>query len=68
MNRSGRLRRTLGSDALPSKLGSVAAARIEHGRERGCDRCFPHGPETTNSSLSKNERSWKRSRKTAHRR
>jgi len=50
-------------------MGSAAAARIDHVHERGgCSLCFPHGIETTNSTAGKNERNWKRSRKTAHRR
>ena len=67
-NREGRLKRISGDGTLPSKMGSAAAARIDHVHDRGgCSHCFPHGTETTNSTASKNERSWKRSRKTAFR-
>lgn len=67
-NREGKLRRRFGSGNLPTKMGSAAAARIDHVHDRGgCSYCFPHGPETTNSSTSKQGRNWKRSRKTAYR-
>lgn len=68
-NREGRVKRRLGDGALPAKMGSTAAARIDHVHERGgCSFCFPHGPETTNPTAAKNERSWKQSRKTPYRR
>lgn len=68
-NREGKMRRASGDEALPSKMGSTAAARIDHVHDRGgCSHCFPHGPDTTNATTSKNERTWKRSRKTANRR
>lgn len=67
-NREGRLRRIFGDEACPSTMGSAAAARIDHVRDHGgCSHCFPHGPETTSPTASKNERSWKRSRKTSYR-
>ena len=69
INREGRLNRVLhGEGALPTKQSSTAAARIDHARESGCSICFPHGPETTNRTIAKNERTWKRSRKTPYRR
>ena len=51
----------------PPKIGSVRMARIEHGADRGCTQCFPHGIETTNSHASKRQRSWKTHRKTKYR-
>ena len=47
----------------PKKISNVQIARIFHGEERGCDRCFPHGFETDNSSISKNKKNWKFYRK-----
>lgn len=68
VNREGRARRQLG-DALPAKMGSVAASRIDHAHgTEVCSFCFPHGIETPNSTAANNERSWKRSRKTPYRR
>jgi hypothetical protein len=68
-NREGKLRRIARDGTLTPKMGSAAAARIDHVHDRGgCSYSFPHGRETTNSTASKNERSWKRSRKTAYRR
>lgn len=50
----------------PEKLSNVKVARIEHGKERACVHCFPHGGETTNATLRKNTRCWKRQRKTRY--
>jgi hypothetical protein len=53
---------------LPSRIGSIRVARLLHARERGgCSFCFPHGYETTNSTASKNGRSWKGHRVTRYR-
>ena len=49
---------------LPSKVSGVFIARILTGEEMGCSRCFPHGYETINSRDAKQQRSWKRQRKT----
>ena len=58
-----------GGPALPAKVGSRLVSRLIFCRARGgCSMCFPHGFETTNSSESKNRRSWKLYRKTRFRR
>ena len=36
---------------VPKKISNVQIARIEHGEDRGCSFCFPHGIETSNSTL-----------------
>jgi hypothetical protein len=51
----------------PRKISNVQLSRIEHGAERGCSFCFPHGSETTNSTARKKRRSWKHHRKTKFR-
>lgn len=72
LNRDLRLGKTFGCDEFdlidrPAKIGSRKLARILHAREQGgCTYCFPHGPETTNSTASKKRRSWKYHRKTRH--
>lgn len=49
---------------FPKKISNVKISRIVHTeRMGGCSFCFPHGYETTNSTLSKNTRSWKKNRK-----
>jgi hypothetical protein len=73
-NRERRQRRRFGAGDLgttggPGALGSRAAARIDHCRERGgCSWCFPHGPETTNSTQASSARTWKRRRQARYRR
>jgi hypothetical protein len=58
-----------GLTALPAKVGNRRVARLLFCRVRGgCSHCFPHGFETTNSTGSKNRRSWKHYRKTHFRR
>lgn len=53
---------------LPAKVGNVRIARLLFTRLRGgCSYCFPHGPETTNSSDDKKRRSWKHNRKWQYR-
>ena len=48
----------------PKKISNVKISRIvNHEIMGGCSYCFPHGYETTNSTLSKNTRSWKKNRK-----
>jgi hypothetical protein len=71
-NKSG-LRRAFGLDELgiiipPSKISNIKLSRIEHAKDRGgCTLCYPHGPETTNSTDRKNKRSWKHYRRTQYR-
>ncbi len=48
---------------VPSKISGVRIARLFHGEVMGCSRCFPHGYETHNSTISKQQRSWKQYRK-----
>lgn len=55
-----------GLPETPRKWSNVRASRVQNGRASGCDYCFPHGPETSNSTGSKNRRSWKTKRKTQH--
>ena len=66
-NKSG-IRRAFGVDddgnvLLPCKVSNVAMSRIEHGNDRGCPFCFPHGFENSNGTCKKNRRSWKNQRK-----
>ncbi|XZF14538.1 hypothetical protein ACTHGU_00225 [Chitinophagaceae bacterium MMS25-I14] len=53
-----------GMTAFPYRISNVQYARILFGEERGCSYCFPHGYETTNSTISKYQRSWKKYRPT----
>ena len=60
-NKSG-LRRAFGLDEqgsvmLPLKISNIRLSRIEHVAGGGT-RCFPHGPETTNSTDKKNKKTW----------
>ncbi len=48
---------------FPVKISNVRVSRILHGDERGCGYCFPHGWETSNSTIANGQRSWKRFRK-----
>jgi hypothetical protein len=53
---------------LPTKVGNVRIARLVFSQARGgCTYCFPHGPETTNSTRNKNRRSWKHHRESQYR-
>jgi len=45
------------------KISNIKISRLEFGNLRGCSWCFPHGFETSNSTLSKNRKSWKFKRK-----
>jgi hypothetical protein len=69
-----RLRRGFGVDefgqiVLPHRFSNVKLSRIEHDKDRGgCGLCYPHGFETTNATDRKNNRSWKRQRKTKYKR
>ncbi|MBN1489897.1 MAG: phosphate ABC transporter substrate-binding protein [Phycisphaerae bacterium] len=65
------LRKAFGRDEngfidIPLTISNVTVARLIHGNEMGCSRCFPHGQETHNSSDKKARRSWKRFRRTQH--
>jgi hypothetical protein len=51
----------------PRKMSNVKLARLAHADERDCSWCFPPGWETSNSTMSKNRRSWKNHRKTQFR-
>jgi hypothetical protein len=51
----------------PKKMSNVKLSRLVHGDDRGCSGCFPHGPETSNSTRNQNRRSWKYNRKTKYR-
>ena len=68
----GRVKKVMGATAeglpaLPRKMSNVKLSRIVHGDERGCSRCFPHGPDTNNHTANKKQRSWKSNRKTKYR-
>ena len=68
----GKVKKVLGQTPeglpdIPQKISNVKLARIVHGEERGCSRCFPHGVETDNSTVRKHRRSWKHHRQTKYR-
>jgi len=44
---------------LPVLVSNVRIARIFAEHQGECGRCFPHGFETSNATISKNRRSWK---------
>jgi hypothetical protein len=48
----------------PQKFSNVQFSRLLYGNLMGCSWCFPHGWETTNSTISKRQRNWKKFRKT----
>ena len=48
---------------FPTKASNVQIARVAYGNQRGCSWCFPHGWETTNSTVANRQRSWKRFRR-----
>ncbi|KOY85982.1 phosphate ABC transporter substrate-binding protein [bacterium 336/3] len=48
----------------PIKISNVKVSRVLYGNDMGCSRCFPHGYETTNSTIGKRQRNWKKFRKT----
>ncbi|MET4108122.1 hypothetical protein [Hymenobacter sp. UYP22] len=50
--------------AYPAKFSNVQVSRVVFGTARGCAFCFPHGPETSNSTLNKQQRTWKKFRRT----
>ena len=51
---------------IPRKFNNVRISRIQNYIEMGgCQYCFPHGRETSNSTISKQRnKNWKRYRKT----
>ena len=51
---------------FPRKISNVKLSRLEWGNEMGCSFCFPYGFETTNATIDKNTRSWKRNRKSQY--
>ena len=54
----------IGQPDLPVKISNVQIARMIVGEKSGCSRCFPHGYEVSNSTISNSQRNWKRYRKT----
>jgi hypothetical protein len=69
MKRKKRMQKAFGVNEfgqidLPVKISNVRISRIVYGNETGCSRCFPHGYETINSTISNTQRSWKRFRRT----
>ncbi|TGE25037.1 phosphate ABC transporter substrate-binding protein [Hymenobacter aquaticus] len=49
--------------AFPAKFSNVQVSRVVFGEARGCAVCFPHGPETNNATLAKQQRTWKQFRR-----
>lgn len=53
---------------FPSKISNTRVSRIQNYlRMGGCRYCFPHGVETTNSTVSKNTKNWKKHRRHQYR-
>lgn len=49
---------------FPRKISNVRISRIRNTDSRGgCSFCFPHGWETTNAKWDKNQRNWKKYRR-----
>ena len=45
---------------LPANFSGIRLSRLIFYRTRGgCSYCFPHGFETSNSTIGKNRKSWK---------
>ncbi|WP_445946225.1 hypothetical protein [Shewanella sp.] len=68
MKKEGRLIRFYGTShaglaALPHKISGRQISRICVGEEMGCAHCFPHGIDTINNYQTKEQRSWKKYRK-----
>lgn len=63
-----RLVRAFGENSLgmidfpTGKFSNVRISRVIYGDNMGCSYCFPHGFETVNSTLSKQQRNWKKFR------
>ncbi len=53
-----------GLAAMPHKISGTFISRICVAEEMGCNHCFPHGIETSNDYWSKQQRNWKKNRKT----
>lgn len=51
----------------PRKISNIRISRLKFGELMGCSWCFPHGFETSNSTMFKNRRNWKYYRKTQYR-
>ena len=56
-----------GLAALPHKVSGRQVSRICVGEEMGCSLCFPHGIDTSNSYLTKEQRNWKKYRRVQYR-
>lgn len=56
-----------GAVDFPMKFSNVKISRLEFGNKMGCSWCFPHGYETSNSTLQKNRRNWKYYRRKQYR-
>jgi len=69
MRRKKQYRKAFGIDeygfpTIPSKYSNIKISRIKNFKKMGgCDHCFPHGIECTNSAVSKVQKSWKQYRK-----
>ncbi|MCK8520444.1 phosphate ABC transporter substrate-binding protein [Aquimarina sp. D1M17] len=49
---------------FPEKVSNIKISRIiNYKKMGGCSYCFPHGYETSNATIYKNTRSWKKNRK-----
>ena len=48
---------------MPKKVSNMQISRLVYCKKE-CSYCFPHGWETSNSTLKNNQRSWKQFRKT----
>lgn len=49
---------------MPIKMSGRQISRLLYGDRLGCSRCFPHGWEVVNAKYKKEQRNWKRYRKT----
>ncbi|WP_343604844.1 phosphate ABC transporter substrate-binding protein [Fluviicola sp.] len=47
---------------FPVRFSNTRISRLYFGDQRGCSRCFPHGWETDNSTISNRQRNWKKQR------
>jgi hypothetical protein len=46
---------------FPAKISNIQISRIIYCKKE-CSRCFPHGWETSNSTVNNRQRNWKRFR------
>jgi hypothetical protein len=68
MKREKQLKKAFGLNELgivniPKKFSNVQFSRLIYCKKE-CSYCFPHGWETSNSTLNNNQRNWKKFRKT----